>query len=179
MIGSSPNWNRVRALFSLSLDQTDATRDAWLQDQCGNDRELLSELRRLLAQRAKPATIFSDDAHVLLSQLMSPDDTLDTLIDTKIGPYRLKTLLGEGGMGRVYLAERTDDQFTQKVALKLIRSEFATKELRQRFLLERNTLARLAHPNIAQLHDGGIATDGTPYFTLEYIDGIPLTRWCD
>ena len=151
----------------------------WLRQKCSDDADVLAEIQRLLAHRSRPAKIFSDDAQALLTQLLPDQATVDTLLDTDIGPYRLKRLLGEGGMGRVYLAERVDDQFNHQVALKLIRSEFATPELRQRFLRERNTLARLAHPNIAQLHDGGVIGDGTPYFTLEFIEGTPITRWCD
>jgi serine/threonine-protein kinase len=170
------HWQRVRELFSRSLEQSEDTRDAWLREACGDDAVALAEIRRLLAQRSDPASIFSDDAQALLARMASPAP--DTLLDTDIGPYRLRKLLGEGGMGRVYLAERTTGEFRQQVALKLIRGEYATNELHRRFLRERNTLARLAHPNIAQLHDGGIASD-TPYFTLEYIEGEPITRWCD
>ncbi len=172
-------WQRVRALFAQSLEQTDDTRDVWLRQKCSDDADVLAEIQRLLAHRSRPAKIFSDDAQALLTQLLPDEATVDALLDTDVGPYRLKRLLGEGGMGRVYLAERVDDQFKHQVALKLIRSEFATPELRQRFLRERNVLARLAHPNIAQLHDGGVIADGTPYFTLEFIEGTPITRWCD
>jgi serine/threonine-protein kinase len=171
-------WQRVRELFANSLEQPDDTRDGWLRSQCGNEPDILAEVRRLLAQRSEPALIFRDDAQMLLAR-MAVAPTPDVLLDTEIGPYRLRRLLGVGGMGRVYLAERTAGDFSQQVALKLVRSEFATNELRQRFLRERNTLARLAHPNIAQLHDGGVTTDGAPYFTLEYIEGEPITRWCD
>ncbi|MEP6483791.1 MAG: serine/threonine-protein kinase [Rudaea sp.] len=169
-------WQRVRELFAKSLEQPDDSREVWLQSHC-DDPHALAEIQRLLAQRNNPISIFRADAQALLGQL-SNETAADTLIDTDIGPYRLRKLLGVGGMGRVYLAERSTGEFRQQVALKLIRSEFADHELRQRFLRERNTLARLAHPNIAQLHDGGVA-DGAPYFTLEYIEGAPITHWCD
>ncbi|MEO7325063.1 MAG: serine/threonine-protein kinase, partial [Dokdonella sp.] len=81
--------------------------------------------------------------------------------------------------GSVYLAEREDGDFVQRVALKRVRADFVSAETRERFLRERNFLARLTHPHIAQLHDGGVATDGTPYFTLEYVEGTPITRYCD
>ncbi len=139
---------------------------------------MLADVRRLLAQRSEPALIFSEDAQALLAHL-NVEVSTDALLNAEIGAYRLRKLLGVGGMGRVYLAERSTGDFSQQVALKLVRSEFATTELRQRFLRERNTLARLAHPNIAQLHDGGVTADGAPYFTLEYIEGEPITRWCD
>jgi serine/threonine-protein kinase len=170
-------WRRVRELFAKSLEQPDDSREVWLKSQC-DDAEVLAEIQRLLVQRSDPASIFGEDAQALLARL-SNENVADALLDTDVGPYRLRKLLGVGGMGRVYLAERTTGDFRQQVALKLVRNEFATNELHQRFLRERNTLARLAHPNIAQLHDGGVAADNTPYFTLEYIEGEPITRWCD
>jgi serine/threonine protein kinase len=174
---AASHWQRVRELFANSLEQPDDTRERWLRSQC-DDADVLAEVRRLLAQRSEPASIFREDAQGLLAR-MGTQAAADALLDTDVGPYRLRKLLGVGGMGRVYLAERTAGDFSQQVALKLVRSEFATNELRQRFLRERNTLARLAHPNIAQLHDGGVAANGAPYFTLEYIEGEPITRWCD
>ncbi|HZZ09173.1 MAG TPA: serine/threonine-protein kinase [Paraburkholderia sp.] len=177
-MNTQARWHRVRELFVRSLDQCDAARDVWLKKECSGDDPLLADIRRLLAQRSSPASIFRDDAEALLTKMAVQPDS-DARLDTDIGPYRLRKLLGVGGMGRVYLAERTDGQFSQQVALKLVRNEFSTNELHQRFLRERNTLARLAHPNIAQLHDGGVANGGAPYFTLEYIEGEPITRWCD
>jgi serine/threonine-protein kinase len=103
----------------------------------------------------------------------------DPLIDSRVGPYRLLRLLGEGGMGRVFLAERADGEFRQQVALKLMRPGFASGEINERFRRERELLARLAHPNIAQLHDGGVSADRSPYFTLEYVEGEPVVAWCD
>ena len=173
------HWQRLKALFAQSLEQPDAEREAWLQQQCPDEPELRAEVSRLLAQRRKSARILGDDALALLGRLLPEERSTDSAIGSSVGPYRLVRLLGEGGMGRVYLAERADGQFQQQAALKLIRSEFATPELHQRFLRERDTLAHLSHPHIAQLHDGGISKDGSPYFTLEFIDGEPITRWCD
>jgi serine/threonine-protein kinase len=91
----------------------------------------------------------------------------------------LLRVIGEGGMGSVYLAERQGGDFVQRVALKVVRAEFASPEARERFVRERNVLARLVHPHIAQFHDGGLTADGSPYFTLEYVEGEPITTWCD
>jgi eukaryotic-like serine/threonine-protein kinase len=96
-----------------------------------------------------------------------------------IGPYRLLRELGRGGMGVVYLAERADGAYEQQVALKLLPSSLRTEALDRRFALERQILARLGHARIARLLDGGVAEHGQPYLVLEYVDGEPLTRWCD
>ena len=96
-----------------------------------------------------------------------------------IGPYRLLRELGRGGMGVVYLAERADGAYEQQVAFKLLPSSLRSETLDQRFALERQILARLGHPRIARLMDGGVAEHGQPYLVLEYVDGEPLTRWCD
>ena len=97
---------------------------------------------------------------------------------THVGPWRLVRMIGRGGMGAVYLAERDDGQFQQKAALKLIRHDLGTAA-QQRFLSERQILAQLQHPNIAHLLDGGVMDDGRPYFAMEYVDGTPLDTYCN
>src|SRR5690606_13069066 len=97
---------------------------------------------------------------------------------TLVGPYRLERLLGEGGMGQVWLAARADGLYQRRVALKLLRPGLADPNLRLRFTRERQILARLAHPHIARLLDAGISGDGQPYLALEYVDGEPITDWC-
>src|ERR1700733_10036 len=179
----SVEWSRVKALFEQSLDQAQADRLAWLQRACEGDEALYAEVASLLHAQSEPSDEFlSGGGERLAASLLGDregDGSSDPGVGDRIGAYRLVELLGEGGMGRVFLAERDDGEFKQRVALKLIRGEFTTRELRHRFLRERDILARLTHPNIAQLHDGGVADDGTPYFTLEYVEGEPLTRWCD
>ena len=99
--------------------------------------------------------------------------------DRRIGPYRVVRELGRGGMGVVYLAERDDGQYRQRVAVKLLRSSPDAEELRRRFVAERQILASLSHPHIAQLLDGGISDGELPYLVIEYVDGLPLTEYCD
>lgn len=99
--------------------------------------------------------------------------------DTRIGAYRLLRLLGSGGMGAVWLADRQDGQFNKQVALKLLHAGMADPELRARFLQERQILASLQHPNIAGLFDGGVSADGRPYFAMEFVDGKTITHYCD
>lgn len=97
----------------------------------------------------------------------------------RIGNYRVLELIDEGGMGQVYLAERADDQFRQKVAIKVLGSRFPNEQLLLRFRTERQILANLDHPNIARLIDGGETEDGRPFLVMEYVDGAPITEYCD
>ncbi|HEX6832665.1 MAG TPA: serine/threonine-protein kinase, partial [Rudaea sp.] len=172
------DWQRVRALYMLALEQPADEREAWLQRAGRAEPAPVAEVQRLL-HAPQPGGIETGDALDLLTSLL-PDCVEDPAAGSRnFGPYRLIRQLGAGGMGRVFLAERADGQFQQRVALKIVREEFASPELRARFMRERDILARLGHPNIAQLHDGGVSADAVPYFTLEYIDGEPITQWCD
>src|SRR6185436_351265 len=96
-----------------------------------------------------------------------------------IGRYRCLQEIGRGGMGTVWLAERADGQFEQRVALKLIKRGMDSDEILGRFRRERQILARLEHPNIARLLDGGISGDDRPYFVMEFVAGKPITSYCD
>ena len=96
-----------------------------------------------------------------------------------IGPYRVVRSLGQGGMGEVFLAERADEQFQQRVAIKLVKRGLLSRQIQSRLRLERQILANLDHPNIARLLDGGTTTEGTPYIVMEYVDGQPIDTYCD
>jgi serine/threonine-protein kinase len=97
----------------------------------------------------------------------------------RIGPYRILAALGVGGMGSVYLAVRDDAEYQQRVAIKVMRGGPLSRELQARFRTERQILARLQHPNIARLQDGGTTSDGTPYLVMEFVDGEPIDAYCD
>lgn len=97
----------------------------------------------------------------------------------RIGPYRILRTLGVGGMGEVYLAERADAQFEQKVAIKVVHADSLRRGIQSRFRIERQILAQLDHPNIAHLLDGGTLADGTAYIIMEYVDGVPIDVFCD
>ena len=97
----------------------------------------------------------------------------------RVGPYRLLRELGRGGMGVVYLAERAEGGFAQRVVIKLIKRGMDSDAILRRFLRERQILAGLEHVNVARLLDGGVTDDGQPYFAMEYVDGEPLTTYCD
>ena len=101
---------------------------------------------------------------------------VDPLLGSRLGPWRLVSVLGRGGMGTVYRAERADGQYRQEVAVKILRSGPRDPYAIERFRTERQVLAHLTHPNIAGLLDGGFAPDGTPYLVMELVDGVPITR---
>jgi len=177
-----PHWHRLRTLFAEVLEIEPRERDLWLDRSCAGDAALREDLQRLLDAHAAPEGLLDNGSrfvHGLAATLADASTQTDPRVGARIGVYRLLQLLGRGGMGSVYLAERADGQFRQQVALKLIGDEAPTRALRERFLRERDILARLSHPNIAQLHEGGVSADGVPYFTLERVEGEPITRWCD
>jgi serine/threonine-protein kinase len=96
-----------------------------------------------------------------------------------IGPYRILRVLGQGGMGEVYLCERADDQYRKQVAIKLVSRGLISRQVQTRLRTERQILATLDHPNIARLLDGGTSADGVPYLVMEYVDGEPIDEFCD
>jgi eukaryotic-like serine/threonine-protein kinase len=103
-------------------------------------------------------------------------DELSALLPREFGPYRVLRVLGEGGMGLVYLAERKD--LGSKVAIKVLHDSWLSPTRRERFASEQRLLAQLTHPSIARLYDADTLPDGTPWFAMEYVDGIPLTEYC-
>ncbi|MDX2029959.1 MAG: serine/threonine-protein kinase [Blastocatellia bacterium] len=155
---------QAEELFRQTLLQVPDQRTEFLQRVCGDNATLRSEVETLLiADAASPP----------------PLDNRDSQAERRIGAYNLIRELGRGGMGVVYLAERVDAGFQQRVAIKLVRRGMEYEEVIRRFRHERRILASLDHPNIARLLDGGTAQDGAPYFVMEYIEGEPLDRYCN
>jgi serine/threonine-protein kinase len=166
-------WRRAEELFHRALDLPAEERAAFLEAECRGGGDLRAEVERLLRADQRPGGLVDR----LAAGAALP--AADPLIGCQIGVYRLTSRLGAGGMGRVYRAERSDGLFRHEVAIKLIRAELASEEVVRRFELERRTLAELRHPNIAQLHGGGTAPNGSPYLVMELVRGVPIDRWCD
>jgi len=162
----------IEELFDGALDQPPDQRAAWLQARCG-EAELRAEVEALLEAHHRPDGILERDALAVADALLSPR------VERQIGPYRVQREIGRGGMGVVYLAERDDGHYSQRVALKVLRDSPDAEELHTRFLAERQILASLNHPNIAQLLDGGVTDGQLPYLVMEYVDGVPITTYCD
>ncbi|WP_419806296.1 tetratricopeptide repeat protein [Terriglobus sp.] len=166
-------WERAQCaleqLFTLHRDARQVALDALHAE----DPALAETVANLL--RADGETSVLDASLTSLAEAALHHDFVGALVETQIGPYRLLSVLGEGGMGVVYRAERL--HLGGQVAIKLLRDAWMSPMRRDRFRLEQRTLARLNHPNIAQIHDAGSLHGDTPWFVMEYVDGLPLTAW--
>ncbi|MFZ1699771.1 MAG: serine/threonine-protein kinase [Pyrinomonadaceae bacterium] len=171
----SDDWKKITKLLSEALALDTAKRPEFIAN-CGLTDELRSELESLLALQDESASFMSVAASGF-SKDFFPDD--DAIIGQQIGAYRILREIGLGGMGAVYLAERNDGKFEQRVALKLLKREMNTSALRRRFQHEREILASLEHPNIARLLDAGTSEEKIPYIAMEYVDGLPIDEYCD
>jgi eukaryotic-like serine/threonine-protein kinase len=174
--------SRVDALFDAALDLPAKDRAAFLDAHCIEPslRPLIEELLRL---STAPSPAIDDGVgvgHDLLSELSGPEPDEPPLpTGERVGPWRLLRQIGAGGMGTVYLAERADGEFAQQVAVKILRASLEAPRAAERFAQERQILAGLEHPAIARLVDGGRTTDGRPYLVMEYVDGVPIDRYCN
>lgn len=165
----------VQRLFAAALELPEDQQAAFVASQT-NDPEVASEVLSLLAHDRLAEPFF---AETLESAAASIQLTLDLHPGARLGAYTIERTLGRGGMGAVYLATRSDGAFEHKVAIKAIQASNSLSFLRERFRQERQILARLNHPNIARLLDGGETSDGLLYFVLEYVPGQDIDRYCD
>ncbi|MDX1741571.1 MAG: serine/threonine-protein kinase, partial [Rhodothermales bacterium] len=166
-------WSEVGRLFDQVADLGPDEQERHLRMHC-NDESVISEVLSLLSEDREIVSVL-DEVAVDADRLINEFQTAGQ----QIGPYTIVRRIGEGGMGSVYLADRTDGEFEQQVALKVVRPERSTDDFVRRFREERQILARLQHPNIARLLDGGISQTGQLYFAMEFIDGEPIDDHCD
>jgi len=171
----SARWQRIQRVFHDAADLPESEHDAFLKAACGNDVALVSEVMAMLRQDASSNSLL-DRSLAEVAQLTVAQAVPAYLASKEFGPYRILKLLGEGGMGVVYLAERT--HLGTEVAIKVLRDAWLSPARRERFASEQRTLAQLNHPQIARLYDAATLDDGTPYFVMEYVEGIPLTQYC-
>ncbi len=175
---SSERHQQLTELLAQALDQPPAERTAFLAEACADDPLMRQEVESLIVSFEQSPSFIEAPAFAVVSELMteSPDEPME---GKRIGVYQIVREIGHGGMGAVYLAERADEQFREQVALKIVKRGMDTQFVVRRFRHERQILASLHHPNIAQLLDGGTTEDGLPYFVMEYIAGEPVDEYCD
>ncbi len=173
-------WARVERLLDAALDLPAAERPAFLQRECPDDPALRAEVLEILEAGEEPAPLLDRPAAQVAAVVSEAAGDTPVPIPERVGPYRIERVIGEGGMGTVFLAHRDDGHFDQQVALKLVRrGPHLDARIVRRFRDERQILAALQHPGIARLLDGGIAEDGLPFFAMEYVEGEPITRYCE
>ena len=176
---------RLQALFHDALDRAPAERDAWLAREAADDQALLAEVQALLAFSDSAASTWRSPAASVVAEALASDRAANSLADEdasamlgrRIGSYVITRHIGTGGMGAVYEGTRDDEQFSMRVAIKLLRRGADSDLAVRRFRYERQILANLRHRNIAALLDGGVTDDGQPYFVMEYVDGEPITAY--
>lgn len=171
-------WTRAKELFACAVELPAGEQADFVTRACAGDDALLAEVTGLLRADAHPAGLLDRtlDAGSLGLAAEAPAGP-PLAAGTTIGAWRLVRPLGHGGMGIVYLAERTDASFAQRAALKIVRGGLISRALEERFLRERRILARLEHPGIARLLDGGFTPEGQPWFAMELVEGEPITEW--
>ncbi len=173
-------WPQIKALFDAAVQQAADGRATFLDQACGHNPDLRREIESLLAAHERAAGFIETPALTLCTT-----GTRGDLAGRRIGPYELISVIARGGMGVVYLAARADDEYQQRVAIKVIRETARDLDVRsrvdllRRFRQERQTLAGLDHANIARLLDGGTTEDGRPYLVMEYIEGERLDVYCN
>lgn len=158
---------RVLTAFEAALDLPPAERDAWIAQETANDPAFETALRRMLAADARAGRLLPTEPPEPLPADERPPPE-------RVGPYRLTSLLGRGGMSSVWLGERDDGLFEQSVAVKVMSAGVFAGTMRSLFDRERQVMARLRHPNIGQIYDGGVDTDGAPWFVMERLEGAAV-----
>jgi serine/threonine-protein kinase len=173
---SSARWQRVQTIFHLAADLPEEERESYVGAECSDDPTLAAEVMALLEEDSRGGSLLDHDvshvARAMLDASIAPARPLE-----RFGPYRIASVLGEGGMGVVYLAERAD--LGSRAAIKILRDAWLSPSRRERFAAEQRTLAQLNHRSIARLYDADTLPDGTPWFVMEYVEGVPLTAYCD
>ena len=174
-MGTHESWSEVRRVFQEAVDRAGADRDAFLASVPAGP--VLDEVRSLLDWHEPAIDFLESPAAPPFGAVVA--SASESLVGTTLGPWRIVDRIGAGGMGVVYRALRADAAFERAVALKVIGAYGRSAAAIERFQLERETLARLDHPAIARLLDGGTTPDGMPYFVMELVGGVPVDRYCD
>jgi tetratricopeptide (TPR) repeat protein/tRNA A-37 threonylcarbamoyl transferase component Bud32 len=172
-------WSSINTLFGEALEKPSGERVSFVREACGDDRQLGDEIIQLLAYDTQEAAGSDSD---LLTALQSEAHSVvadETVAGSILGPWRIDREIGRGGMAVVYLGSRADGAYRKQVAIKLIKRGMDTEAVVSRLRRERTILAALDHPYIARLLDGGATPDARPYIVMDYVEGLPISRYCD
>jgi eukaryotic-like serine/threonine-protein kinase len=169
-------WQKLDSLFDEYLDASPAEQAVFLDEKC-EDIEIRRELEKLISALDRTEDFIENPTFTPVKKLLD-EEPEDSLIGTRIFSYQISKLLGKGGMGTVYLANRVDD-FKKEVAVKVIPPFANSQANKENFRRERQILAKLEHPNIARILDGGTTESGTPFLVMEYVNGVPLNEFCE
>lgn len=178
-------WKQVEEIVDTALSIDQAERDDYIEEACKGDKELKTRVTKLLENIEQAETANYLEEHGQYQEFeadlakSAEHSAGESLIGREIGAYKILELIGHGGMGSVYAAERSDKVHDEQLALKILPRGMDTPSNLDRFKRERKILAKLDHPNIARLLDGGITEDGLPYLVMEYVEGMPLDKYCD
>ena len=169
-----PEWERVREILALALEQDPGVRRDFIREACGTDSDLRAEIESLASHYESADSLLENSP---AADLLSFG--IDVMAGKRIGAWRIVRIIGQGGMAVVYLAERDDQDFRKTVAIKMVRPGPNAEEIYRRFRNERQTLAALDHPYIVRLLDGGSTAEGLPYLVMDYVEGLPVDQYCD
>lgn len=172
---SPEQFKKVNRIFQQALELPIHHRASYVEGASGSDQEVRSHVEAMLTSDTEDDNFLDTPPTDSLAKLFAEDQPPPR----RIGNYEIIRELGRGGMGAVYLASRADDQFRKQVAIKIVLRDRENAAVLERFRRERQILANLDHPNIAQLHDGGATPEGVPYLVMEYVEGRPIDEYCD
>src|SRR3984957_7051107 len=166
---TAERWRQIENIFHQAAAADDSARPEILTRQCQSDPELRAEVEAMLAACDREGSAIPS----------SKQERSGDLAGRRVGNYQLERMLGEGGMGSVYLANRADGEFEQQAAVKLLATYLRGEFFTERFRFERQALANLNHPNFTRLLDSGVTPEGDPFLVMEYVDGQPIDEYCD
>ena len=169
------DWQQIKQIF-IRDRSPEAERRYFIDEKCGDDLSFQARSSKTFEFARRSGRFYRTPT---FADINSGSKTNPLLAGKKIGVYIIENEIGRGGMGAVYLAKRADKEFEKQVAVKLIKRGLDTDEIIRRFRNERQILAALDHPNITRLIDGGTTHDGLPYLVMDYVEGEPLTKYCE
>jgi serine/threonine protein kinase len=168
-------WQKIKELVLAAQEVDTAARREFLQEACGSDHDLRTEIESLLAAAGGESELSTGP----LMEGVGLGSATDPMVGRRLGAYEIVRQIGRGGMAMVYLATRADDAYRKQVAIKLVPPGTDNAEILSRFRNERQTLAALDHPNIVRLIDGGSTSEGVPYLVMDFVEGAPIDEYCD